>query len=296
MQIKKWLGGFLLCAMSLGSPLLMAKRVEQAPVETVVAMQVDGWVTFDSVGQVESYRIDTALQDSIGTALNDKVRQWKFHPVLVDGVARKATTRMRVTLAAKEEDGQIHVKIDNVVFPSEPGDVNTRVDGQAEPISGKRLRPPGYPVGLMQQRVSGSVLLAIRVSPEGRADEVLAVQSMLYDVRGSASALRVGIRMLEQSAVDAAKEWTFNVPATAKPRTADQLTVTVPVDYVMDKATVNPAGKWRTVVRQPKRPIGWLTPEPGTQNVGVADAVAGELIPLTSAVALATDVIGSELL
>jgi len=295
-QIRTCFAVILLVAMSLAPSAPWAKKVEQAPVETVVAMHVDGWVTFNTVGQVQSYRIDTPLQDSIRTALNDKVRQWQFHPVLVDGVARQATTRMRVTLAAKEEASGVHVKIDNVVFPSEPGDVNTRVDGQAEPISGNRLRPPGYPVGLMQQGITGAVLLAIRVSPEGRADEVLAVQSMLYDVRGSASALRVGIRMLEQSAVDAAKGWTFNVPAMPKPRTADELTVTVPVEYVMDEAKVNLAGKWRTVVRQAKRPIGWLSPEPGTQSVGVADAVAGELIPLTSAVALATDVIGSELL
>ena len=119
---------------------------------------------------------------------------------------------------------------------------------------------------------------------------------MLFDVRGGPSALRVGIRMLEQSAVDAAKKWTFNVPATDKPRTADEQTVTVPVEYVMGKAKVDLAGKWRTIVRIPKRPIGWLTPETGNQSVGVADAIAGELIPLNSAVALATDVVGSDLL
>lgn len=295
MQFRKCFVSILLVAMSLAPSAPWAKQAETMPVESVVAMQVDGWLSFDTVGAVEDYRITTQLPESIRAALDGTVRKWKFHPVMVDGVARRATTRMRVTLAANQEADGIHVKVDNVVFPTEQGDVTAKVDGQPEPISGKKLRPPGYPVGLMQQGVSGAVLLAIRVGPDGRAAEVLAVQSMLYDVRGGPSALRVGIRMLEQSAVDAAKGWTFNVPATDKPRNADEQTVTVPVDYVMGKAKVNPAGKWRTIVRIPKRTIGWMTPEVGTQSVGVADAVAGELIPLNSAVALVTNVVGEVL-
>lgn len=295
MQIRKRLCGLLLVSIALGSPALLAKQTEQAPVESVVAMQVDGWVSFDTLGQVEDYRITTPVHESIRAGLDGTVRKWKFHPVLVDGVPRRAKTRMRVTLAAKQESDGVRLKVDNVVFPSEPGDVTAKVDGQPEPISGRKLRPPGYPLGLMQQGVAGAVLLAIRVGPDGRAAEVIAVQSMLYDVRGGASALRVGIRMLEKSAVDAAKGWTFNVPATENLRNADEQTVTVPVEYVMDKAKVNLAGQWRTIVRVPKRSIGWRTPAPGTQSVGVADAVAGELIPLNSAIALATDVAGAVL-
>lgn len=296
MQIRNWFIGSLLLPMALASPALLAKKTEPAPVESVVAMQVDGWVSFDTTGKVEDYQITTPLTETIRAALDGRVRQWKFHPVLVDGVPRHAKARMRVTLAAKQESNGIHVAVDNVVFPSETGDVGVRVDGQPEPITGKKLRPPAYPIGLMQQGVSGAVLLAIRVGPDGRAADVVAVQSMMYDVRGGASALRVGIRMLEQSAVVAAKDWTFNVPATDKPRTAGEQTVTVPVEYVMGKVKVDPAGKWRTIVRIPKRPIGWLTPETGNQSVGVADAIAGELIPLNSAVALATDVVGADVL
>lgn len=295
MQVRTCFVVILGVAMSMAASAPWAKRVEQAPVESVVAMQVEGWVSFDTSGLVEDYRITTALPESIRAGLDGTVRKWKFHPVMIDGIARPATTRMRVTLAAKQEADGIHVSVDNVVFPSEQGDVTAKVDGRPEPITGKKLRPPGYPVGLMQQGVSGAVLLAIRVGPDGRTAEVLAVQSMLYDVRGGASALRVGIRMLEQSAVEAAKGWTFNVPATDKPRNADEQTVTVPVEYVMDKAKVDLAGKWRTIVRIPKRTIGWMTPEAGTQSVGVADAVAGELIPLNSAVALVTNVVGEVL-
>lgn len=296
MRIRNWPSVLLLTLIALVSQPLLAKQVEQAPIESVVAMQVDGWVSFDTLGQVEDYQITTPVHESIRAGLDGTVRKWKFHPVLVDGTPRRAKTRIRVTLAARQESDGIHVKVDNVVFPSEQDEQTAKVDGRPEPITGKTLRAPAYPVGLMQQGVAGAVLLAIRVGPDGRAAEVLAVQSMLYDVRGGASALRVGIRMLEQSAVSAAKDWTFNVPATAKTRTADEQTVTVPVKYLMDKAKANLAGQWRTIVRVPKRAISWKTPERGTQSVGVADAVSGELIPLNSAIALATDVVGMSLL
>lgn len=294
MRIATW----VIATVLFGASPLWAKdagKPKYSSVESVVAMQVDGWVSFDTLGQVEDYRITTPVHESIRTALDGTVRKWKFHPVLVDGVPRLASTRMRVTLVARRGSDGAHTEVDNVVFPYEQGDVTTKMDGQLEPITGERLRPPGYPVELQQQGVTGTVLLAIRVGPDGRAAEVLAVQSMLYDVHGGQSALRVGIRMLEKSATDTAKAWTFKVPATDKPRNADEQTVMVPVEYVMDKTTVNLAGKWRTLVRMPKRPIGWLTSGNGSQDVGVADAVSGELIPIAGAIGLATNVVGTNL-
>ena len=295
MNIGKW----LLAAMLVWASPLSAKdttKPAEIAVESVVAMQVDGWVRFDTSGAVQDYRITTPVDDSIRAALDGTVRKWKFHPVVVAGVPREASTRIRITLAAKEAADGIHIKVDNVVFPAEDGDKTTRIDGQAEPITAGKLKGPSYPVGLMMQKVTGAVLLAIRVGSNGRAAEVVAVQSMLFDVRGGQSDLRMGIRLLEKSATDAAKSWTFNVPPSDKPRSADDMTVTVPVEYVMDKPAKAKTGKWRTIVRMPKRPIAWLTPATGTQSVGVADAVAGELIPLSSAIALTTDVVGSDLL
>lgn len=266
-----------------------------APVESVITMQVDGSLTFGTTGEVESYQIDTKVMEPVRLPLENAVRKWKFKPVLVDGVPRRAFTRMRVTLAAKEVAAGLQVRVDNVVFPIGKGEVVTRIDGEVEPITGKKQGPPSYPVGLMRQGVGGMVLLAIRVDAEGRAAEVVAVQSMLFDVRGRPQTLHKAILVLEKSAITAAEAWTFNVPPTAKPRTVDDMTITVPIEYTVATKPL-PAGEWRTVVRIPKREIGWLKPAAGTQSVGVADAVSGEVIPLTTSVALATDVIGSDLL
>ena len=295
MRIGKW---WVAALMAIALPL-SAKDVakpEDNSVESVVAMQVNGWVDFGTAGHVEDYRIDTRLDDSLRAALDGAVRKWKFEPVRVDGVARRATTRMRVTLTAHPAADGTRVRVDNVIFPAGAGDVATRIDGRPEPITGKILRPPVYPVELMMQHVSGATLLAILVGPDGRAADVLAVQSMLFDVRGSKSDLRKGIRGLERAAIDAAKSWSFNLPASDKPRAVDEMIVTVPVEFVTDKSKLDAAGKWRTIVRMPKRPIGWMTPSVGSQNVGVADAVGGELIPTRSAVALASHVIGTDLL
>jgi len=291
----KWALAVLAAAMIQPALAKQPEAPTDAPVESVITTQVDGSVTFGTTGEVESYQIDTKVMGPLRLPLENAVRRWKFKPVLVDGVPRRAFTRMRVTLAAKEVAGGLQVKVDNVVFPLRKGDPVTRVDGEAEQVTAKKLGPPSYPFGLMKQGVGGIVLLAIRVDAEGRAAEVVAVQSMLFDVRGRPQTLHKAILVLEKSAISAAKAWTFNVPPTAKPRTADDMTITVPIEYRIDTKPV-PAGEWRTVVRIPKREIGWLKPAAGTQSVGVADAVSGEVIPLTTSVALATDVIGSELL
>ena len=298
MPIKKWALRSILVASALAIIPASAKQAVPEPdrtVESVITMQVEGSVSFDILGQVESYQIDTKLMEPLRVALDKSVRSWKFKPVQVAGVPRRAVTRMRVTLAAKEVAGGLQVKVDNVVFPAQKGAPVTTVDGDAEQISAGRLRPPGYPVSLMKSGVGGAVLLAIRVGPDGNAAEVVAVQSMLFDVRGRPDLLHKAIGLLEQSATEAAKHWTFKVPETGKPRSADDMTVTIPVEYTVSRATF-PAGQWRSVVRLPKREIGWLTSPSGKQSVGVADAVAGELIPLSSTIALATDVVGSDLL
>lgn len=265
-----------------------------APLETVVTMQVDGSVTIDPQGKVEQYSVDTNLPGPLRENLDRTVRSWKFNPVIVEGTPRRALARMRVTLSASKEGEVYRVAVDNVTFPVDPKLKTTRTDADLLQISGKKLLPPGYPMGLAQQGVSGAVLLAVDVGPDGRASRVLAVQSMLYDVRGRDTVLRQAIKQFESVAVSAAKRWSFNVPATDKPRTASERTVMVPVQFVMSNDAGEAVGTWRTVVRQPKRAIEWLPAMPARQLVGIADTEGTGVIPLDGgAVSLAADVAGS---
>lgn len=260
------------------------------PLETVMTMHVDGQILIDAEGRVENFEVATDIVDPLEAGLLKLVEQWRFNPVLVDGQARRASARMRVVLAAVRVGEDYRISIDNVVFPN---DEEFKPGGAPNSnfITGRELDKPLYPVELQMQRVTGTVLLAILVSPDGRAKEVLAAQSMLFDVRGRDRVLRQAIRMMEMSARSAARSWTFNVPPGSRDGSPREMTVYVPVQYIIDE---KPApGQWRTVVRVPKRFVGWLPGSDPAQAVGVADIASGEVIPLAASLTLAVPVIGS---
>ena len=279
------------CLALVGSPAIAtAGEPAPEPLETVTTMHVDGQILIDTEGRVESFEVATKLAEPLQAALLKLVKQWRFNPVMVDGVARRAGARMRVVLAAAREGDGYRVHIDNVVFPYDKEfEPSTVVD--PEHITGRQLDRPTYPIVLQMHAVEGTVLLAILVSPDGRASEVTALQSMLFDVRGNDKAMRKAIALMETSARMTARRWKFNVPPTKQGAPLSERTVFVPVEYVME-AEVAP-GQWRTVVRVPKRQIQWLPESDPARGVGVADITSGEVIPLAGSLSLAIPVIGS---
>lgn len=293
----KWILG--LCLAAFASTGLAKSNVvvpPPAPLENVVVMQVDGWLSIDTEGRTEKFNIDTPLTGVLKENLERVARGWKFKPVTVDGVPRRATTPIRVTLSASKQGEGYRVAVDNVTFPADPKLKTTTDDAEKFAITVKRLLPPGYPMDLMQMGVEGAVLLAVEIGPDGRVKQVLAVQSMLYDVRGREIVLRQAIGQFELVAVNAARLWRFNVPAADTPRSSQDMTALVPVNFMMIDKPKNQAGVWRTVIRQPKRAIDWLPVDPSRPTVGIADTTGGGVIPLDGgAIRLDTDasIIGS---
>ncbi len=294
MQIHgKWL---LIACMALASGLATAKGGDAAPepLETLTMMHVDGQILIDTDGRVESFEVATKIASPLEAALLKLVKQWRFNPVLVNGVARRAGAKMRVVLAAAREGEGYRVHIDNVVFP---GDAESDKEfgpsrvGHPEHITGRSLEYPLYPIVLQMHGIEGTVLLAILIGPDGKVEQVKPMQSMLFDLRGSDKALRKAIGLMEASARATARRWTFNMPASKRGGTPSERTVCVPVEYVMG-AQVAP-GQWRDVVRVPQREVEWLPPSDTAQGVGVADVASGEVIPLTGSMSLAIPVNGS---
>jgi TonB family protein len=257
-----------------------------------MTMQVDGSIVIDPQGQVSEFTIDTPLLDKMRVALDRTVRTWRFEPVIVDGAPRTARAKMRVILSALAQGDNYQVKIDNVVFPGVSGTDNT-----APPlpplITAKSLQPPRYPPALVFAGVSGTVLLAVKVGADGQVAQVMAVQSALLDVKGDKSTLSKAVQMFEQSAIGVAKTWRFNVGSKEGPLSARDMTVTVPITYMVEGKKPVAPGTWRTEVRAPPRPIEWLQDEPDVQTIGVADVADGEVLPVGSALTLVTHVVGT---
>ena len=292
----------LLLAVGPGQALAMdADPSALEPLESVLIMPVDGIIVIDPQGQVAEFHMDkpmvpkhTSAVEQVHALLDRAVRQWRFEPVLIDGTPRRVSTKMRVVLAAHKVSDGYQIKIDNVVFPGEANPQMVRAEEIQPQITGKKLRPPLDPGGPLTDGVTGKVLLYLQVSADGRVEQVIAAQTLIYDASRSQSAWRKAIHAFERAAVSLAKDWTFNVPDGYAHLPAAYRTVAVPVQYsVRSQPDVDATGMWYPVVRVALRKPEWLQVTPNAQHIGVADVGEGEIIPANSSVKLITNVVGT---
>lgn len=298
MHVRSLIASLLLC---LAAGLCNAKQAASLgpELESVVIMRVDGSLVLDPKGGVVNYSVSTKVTDELRGMLELAIGKWAFEPVLIDGVPREIRTEMRVMLAARPVEGGFRIDVDNVLFPGTEGVLADDAKAVEGSMSGRKLSPPYYPQELAVANVRGTVLLAIMISAEGKAEEVAVTQSMLVDVRGQPRLMKQALRAFEVASVFAAKGWSFNItPERARMPGADR-TVIVPVVFGgsdRKPGEVEVDGKWHTFIRGPKRPISWQQQDEGAQHIGVSDVAQGEVIPLTSAVALKSNVVGAPLL
>ena len=287
-------------AIALADVEITPAQADPAKVENVLIMQLDGKIVIEKDGSVGDYSFDQPVSAGMAPLLDKAIRAWLFEPILVDGALVRAESRMRISLAATQTgEDNFSVRFDNVVFPSTEG--AKRADGNSvSPRVGfltPKMPPPVYPKALARAGINGRVLLGLRFNPDGSVKHVVAVQSMLFDVRGRERLLAQAIKELENSALAAARQWTvqLRVPEGFAP-TPSQLTAVTTVDYVMrDQQDKSPLpGQWSRVSRTPKREMPWLPHEDKRrQDVGVADVHNGEMMPLTSPLHLVTPLGGA---
>ena len=248
-----------------------ATRVEgPGKLERIVIMQVEGNLTIDPDGSVPDMTLKTQLTPQLAASLDRTIRSWRFHPVKVAGVARRVSTSMRLALVGTAVDEGYKVHVDSVVFPDRNDPSIARADGDPPTISGKTLKRPSYPPELQMRGVMGTVVLAIRVTPDGRVGDIAPVQSLLYNVATGGNTPRRDLALLENTTMTAARQWTFNVP-DASSRLPETMTVLVPVQFNLGFDLDKP-GQWLSVLLgapadgAPRRPVvmaslAWPVPE-----------------------------------
>lgn len=284
-----------------GAPAMSeVEMVDSKDLQKALLLSAEGSIVIEADGSVGEYTIATPLTPELMEVLSKSIPRWRFEPVLVDGKPVRAESKMRLSLAAVETGKEYRVAIENVVFPGGMSALDQARASQGAPVQalGRQMNPPVYPRTLERAGVTGRVLLGLHFGPDGRMLDVVAVQSMLFNVRGYNNELRQAVRLLEQSSVEAARKWTVQVKQKPGTTTTERdFTSLTTIEYVLTPtprpgrptpASNNaPPGQWRQATRTPKRAMPWLagleTPE-----VGVADVVDGEMMPLAGVPKLKT--------
>lgn len=251
-RIAALLMGMLFSFASLAAgPAAVRKTIESS-------MLVTGWAMIEPNGSVGRLDLDQRekLEPGVVGLIEKAGQQWKFEPVLVDGVARKAKARMSLRIVAKKVEADLYaVSIRSGYFGEEamtPEEYVARADS-IKPLS---MKPPAFPPNAARQGARGTVYLVVRVGREGVVQDAFAEQVNLRIVGSEIEMARLR-DMFAESAMEAAKAWRFQWPTEGQYVDAEKWSVRVPVEYEFYGEKKPQYGEWSTYVPGPRQSAPW---------------------------------------
>jgi hypothetical protein len=256
-----------------GALLAMATMVAQAgSIKDIESSAVvSGTIVLAKDGTVQTAVIDDGAK--YGQTIADMVRtaalQWRFQPVLRhdEPVVAKSSMHVRVVLK-KMPDGNYSARIKGATF----GDSSTDSTDTLHDAD-KRI-PPKYPPAAIRGRVQGTVYLALRVDRSGHVVEAVAEQVNLSNI-GSDHILNQYRTILAESALKAARQWSYAIPTTGPLAKQDNWTAHVPVNYALNELGMpKPDRTWVSYVPGPYTPAPWID----KPDMNAADALADDAV------------------
>lgn len=267
--MKRWLVG-LFCALLSGAALAAGPAAVRKRVQA--SMLLTGTIVVAPDGSVRSYAVDKAekLPPLVIGLIAKNIPKWKFEPTLLNGDPVAAKAQMSLRLVAKPVGGDSYsVSISGAQFgQNAPG----------ESITYKDRAKPTYPPQAARAHVSGTVYLVMRVGRQGQVQEVEAEQVNLVVV-DSDKGMERWRKVLADSALAAARRWTFNLPTSGEHMNDEYWVARVPVTYALSAVHGDDYGEWQPYVPGPRQPVPWL--DDRRLLSGNADALPdGDLHPL----------------
>ncbi len=254
--MKRWLIASLCMGWSIAA---VAAGPESASKQLQSSMLVTGSIVVAPDGSARSYTLDQRdkLPSFVVDLIDKGTHAWRFMPSLLDGkpVAAKADMSLRI-VAKRVDNDHISIRIAGAHF-------GQQTDTSGESISMKERVPPRYPQSAAESRISGTVYLLLRVGRQGQVEDAVAQQINLRAIV-NAPEMNRWRRVLANSALVAARKWTFNPPIKGRHVDDKYWYARVPVDFnlnVNGVSTRRGYGQWDTYVPGPIEPVMWPDPD-----------------------------------
>ncbi|CAM5395048.1 energy transducer TonB [Rhodanobacter lindaniclasticus] len=261
----------LLCMMLAGVALAAGPRAASG--QMLASMLVRGSLTVAADGSVAGYLVDhpERLPREVVDLIDRNVPRWRFEPVVRDGKPVVARAAMELRVVAKPlGNDEFALSVAGTSF----GRPSSRAASESPPISYKQRATPVYPRQAANARVSGTVYLLLAINHEGQVQHVDAEQVNL-DVVGGDREMTRWRRTLAQAAVDAARGWTFNVPASVGDAAPPYRLIRVPVAFTFTPELQSQYGVWHRYLPGPRSVPAWA----GKLDIGdSADTVGTDSI------------------
>lgn len=246
--------------------------------ERVNTMRVDGELRVGPDGELQHYRLTTPLDAQLQAVLQQHIGQWRFSPVRDDaGHPAVASGKMRLTLVARESEGPGNylVSVENVRFFDAEDDLKKASDSAITV-----LRPPRvqYPSMLQDAGVSGRALAQVLIAPDGKVEDVVVVQSAMFNVKGSTRRIEWARQQMEEAVIQGISQSRFAFAPDADISDIGRRQGMMVVEFVMHGHAGESArrpGVWRMELRSPYRVPLWVADEK-LQRFGVSDIDSDE--------------------
>lgn len=246
----------------------MGKRVE-------ASMLVTGELVVAPDGAVKSYQLDRAdaLPPETRELLAEVVPSWELDVANADGspLQSSAAVKMSVQLVARpisDVDDKFRVTIQDTAFWDPKAGFEVKAKGM--------LTPPKYPPFAARSGMSGIVYVVMRLNPDGTVAET-HVERVDMTVLSDEKTLRKFSKVLAEAALDAAKQWVFNIAPErlAKP---NPVAVRVPISFTFPEKNAE-YGRWQAYVPGPYAPIPWQNRRADGSDVedGIGAMVPGQI-------------------
>ena len=242
---------FILAALCVLLPALSMAAPVRKDIEG--SMVVTGDIQVAKTGEVSGYTLDRPndLPDVVKTLAAQALPHWRFKPVEVDGQAVNATSKMRLRFVTRPtDDGNYSVTIAGASFGNE------HQDGQ---LWFKERSPPKSPPAAVAARVTGTVILLLKIDRNGNVANAAAERVNLGSV-GTESEMRMFRGILADACLRRVRSWQFTPPTKGPDVDKDAWYVWVPVQFNLNGAGMHAPGygKWLVYAPGPKEKIDWI--------------------------------------
>ena len=216
LEIRGWTMRMLLLALLLAFSPAMA----DSPEVQLFTARAEGSLTIGPDGRVVDVALASPgrLGEGVLEGYEERIRAWRFEPILEDGRPVTAKGQLQLSLVAAHGKGDRGASfgIRSVRFLDPPG--------TAVYAEGSRWVPPGYPAKALEVGVDAELVLVLKLDAQGRAafaaTEQLALRGVLV---GQAKQPRLA-EQFRRSAEKAVSQWVI----TGHP---DGAVVRVPVSF-----------------------------------------------------------------
>lgn len=214
--------------------------------QTELSMLVKGAIDIRADGSVDHYSIENSekILPGIASLIGRQVPRWKFEQVLADGKATSTHTSVVWMIVAKPNvKGDYTIHIQSAGFSGAGGAAKSR-------ISVRERKPPVlYPASALRMGMSGDVYLVLKIGPDGKVIDAI-VQKVNLTASANDTQMAKARKAFGETALEAVRNWTFNVPTQGKHANQPYWSGMLPIVYSFDPSdSVQHYGEWRPFLR-----------------------------------------------